>query len=143
MREPRSDEAIRLGLPDELGRKAKGIDWSLVRAIYMRVLGLAWLAKGFYGAALIIGVLGPPFASLDATAQASNAFSAIGDCVAGVGLWLTVDWGAVTWIAVALVEMAFALGRGVATGAALAVLAPILLYLGLAFLSAHQLRERI
>ena len=119
------------------------MDWGLIRAVFMRVLGLAWLMKGLYGGALIIGLFGYRFDTLEATAQASAAFSAIGDCIAGVGLWLTVSWGAVTWIAVALIEIAFALSEGRAVVPALAVLAPILAYLALTVLSARQAYERI
>jgi hypothetical protein len=142
MRQPRSDEAIKLGPQGPRGPERRGVDWGLVRAIYMRVLGLAWLAKGLYGAAMIIGLMGTPFEALANTDQASLAFSAIGDCVAGVGLWLTVDWGAVTWIAVVLVEVAFAFGSGAAIGAPLAMLMPVLVYLALAILSARQVFER-
>jgi hypothetical protein len=143
VRQPRSDEPIRLGSVGEPGTEARGIDWGLIRAIYMRVLGLAWLAKGLYGGALIIGLFGSSFAALQSTEQASAGFSTIGDCIAGVGLWLTVDWGAVTWIAVALVEMAFAVGAGAGRSAAFAMLAPILVYLILGLLSARQVYERM
>ena len=138
MRQPRSDEAIRLGAQGQGGVERKGIDWALLRAVYMRLLGLAWLAKGLYGGALIIGLFGGSFETLDSAEQARLAFSTIGDCVAGVGLWLTVDWGAVTWIAVILVEMAFALKAGTETVVALATLAPVLIYLVLALLNARQ-----
>jgi len=138
MRQPRSDEAIRLGSPGGRAGERKGVDWSLIRAVYMRILGLAWLAKGLYGGALIIGFLGPVFATLEGTEQASAAFSAIGDCVAGVGLWLTVEWGAVTWIAVVLVQMTFALTLGTAAPVALATLVPVIAYLILAFLGSRQ-----
>jgi hypothetical protein len=142
MRQSRSDEAIRLGSQGENEARRKGIDWTLLRAIYMRVLGLAWLAKGLYGGAVLIGLFGPTFATLDSTQQAGSAFSAIGDCVAGVGLWLTVDWGAITWIAVVLVEMAFAFSAGAATLPALAMLGPVIAYGALAMLSARQVYDR-
>jgi hypothetical protein len=109
----------------------------------MRVLGLAWLAKGLYGGALIIGLFGHPFDSLPAAAQASAGFSAIGDCIAGVGLWLTVSWGAVTWIAVVLIEIAFSLSGGAAIGSASLVLIPVLAYVVLSILNARQAYERI
>jgi hypothetical protein len=142
VRQPSSDDAIRLRASGERGAETKGVDWALIRAIYMRVLGLAWLMKGLYEGALIIGLFGHAFGTLGTTEQASAAFSAIGDCIAGVGLWLTVGWGAVTWIAVAFVEMAFALSAGAATVWALAVLAPIFLYIVLCFLCARQAYER-
>jgi hypothetical protein len=138
MREPRSDEAIRLGTADDQGIERKGIDWSLIRSIYMRVLGLAWIAKGLYGGAAIIGLHGPAFDKLAGTEQAILAFSTIGDCIAGVGLWLTAEWGAITWIAVTLVEAAFALTNGAATGQGFAILAPVLVYLLVAVLSARH-----
>jgi hypothetical protein len=142
MRQPRSDEAIRLGAQGQGGVERKGIDWALLRAVYMRLLGLAWLAKGLYGGALIIGLFGGSFETLDSAEQARLAFSTIGDCVAGVGLWLTVDWGAVTWIAVVLVEMAFAFSGGAAVGLSAGMLAPVLVYAVLAFLGARQGYER-
>lgn len=141
MRQPRSDEAIRLGAQGKRAGAKRGVDWGLIRAVYMRVLGLAWLAKGLYAGAMVVGVLGPAFDKLASTDQASIAFSTIGDCVAGVGLWLTVDWGAVTWIAVVLVEMAFALNAGTEMVLALSTLAPVILYLILAFLGARQFHE--
>jgi hypothetical protein len=141
MKQPRSDEAIRLGPQGQGGRKT-GINWGLIRAAYMRMLGLAWLAKGLYGGAMIIGVMGGHFETLGGTQQASLAFSAIGDCVAGVGLWLTVDWGAVTWIAVVLVEMAFAFSGDAEITTPLAMLLPVVIYLTLAVLSARQVYER-
>ncbi|MFI5013404.1 MAG: hypothetical protein ACHQAY_13765 [Hyphomicrobiales bacterium] len=143
MRQSRSDDAIRLRATDERGAEPGGVDWGLMRAIYMRLLGLVWLLKGLYEGALIIGVFGRPFETLATAEQANAAFSAIGDCIAGVGLWLTVSWGAVTWIAVALIEIAFALSGGAAIGQALGVLAPILVYLVLGFLNARQAYERM
>jgi hypothetical protein len=142
MRQPRSDEGIRLGAQGKRGGKRKGINWALIRAVYMRILALVWLAKGLYAAAMIIGLLAPTFEKLSSTDQASAAFSAIGDCIAGVGLWLTVGWGAVTWIAVVLVEMALAFSAGTETVVALSMLAPVLAYLILAVLSARQSDER-
>ena len=143
MRQPRSDDAIRLSAAGERGASARGVDWGLMRAIFMRVLGLVWLVKGLYGGALIIGLFGYRFDNLEATAQASAAFSAIGDCIAGVGLWLTVSWGAVTWIAVVLIETAFALSEGAAMSSALVVLGPILAYLLLSLLNSRQAYEQI
>ena len=138
MRQPLSDDAIRLRSPNDRGTGTGRVDWGLVRAIYMRILGLVWLMKGIYGGALIIGLFGHPFDLLAPAEQASSAFSAIGDCIAGVGLWLTVGWGAVTWIAVALVEMAFGLSGIGSAHWALAMLAPILVYLVLGFLTSRQ-----
>jgi hypothetical protein len=144
VRQPRSDEAIRLRSTDERSEEETGVDWGMIRAVYMRILGLVWLAKGLYGGALIIGLFGRSFETFGSTEQASAAFSTIGDCIAGVGLWLTESWGAVTWIAVALVEMAFAFGGGGgSSGSAFAALAPILAYLVLGFLSARQVYDRM
>jgi hypothetical protein len=143
MRQPRNDDAIRLSEADDRGKRRTGVDWGLVRAVYMRVLGLAWLAKGLYGGALIIGLFGHSFDSLPAAAQASAGFSTIGDCIAGVGLWLTVSWGAVTWIAVVLIEIAFSLSEGAAIGSASLVLIPVLAYVALSILNARQAYDRI
>jgi hypothetical protein len=142
MRQPRSDEAIRLGAQGKRGREREGINWGLIRAVYMRILALAWLGKGLYAGATIIGLFGPTFQTLSGTDQASVAFSTIGDCIAGVGLWLTVDWGAVTWIAVVLVEMAFAFNAGAEMGLAVSMLAPVLFYLVITVIGARQYAER-
>ncbi|MBV9052369.1 MAG: hypothetical protein JO196_08210 [Hyphomicrobiales bacterium] len=138
MKRPSNDDAIRLRASGERGREGVGIDWALIRAVYMRFVGLAWLVKGLYHGATILGVFGPSFATLDMTGQVSAAFSAIGDCIAGVGLWLTVSWGAVTWIVVALGEMAFAISGGAEPASALAVLVPILLYVVVTFMRRRQ-----
>jgi hypothetical protein len=143
MKRPSNDDAIRLHASGEEGREGDGIDWALIRAVYMRIIGLAWLVKGLYGAAKIIGVFGPVFAGLETTEQVSAVFSAIGDCIAGVGLWLTVSWGAITWIAVALGETAFDMSGGAAPISALVDFVAILLYFLLTYLRGRQGYDRL
>ena len=70
-------------------------------------------------------------------------FSAIGDCIAGVGLWLTVSWGAVTWIVVALGETAFDISGGVAPIPAIVDFVAILLYFLVTYLRARQSYKRL
>ncbi|MBV8964407.1 MAG: hypothetical protein JOY97_15075, partial [Hyphomicrobiales bacterium] len=103
----------------------------------------AWLMKGIYHGATIIGVFGPSFAALETAEQVSAVFSAIGDCIAGVGLWLTVSWGAVTWIVVALGETAFAISGGAEPASALVVLIPIFLYFVVTYMRSRQTDERL
>lgn len=138
MKRPWNDDAIRLRASGENGREGEGIDWALIRAVYMRFIGLAWLMKGLYQGAKIIGVFGPTFGALETTDQVSAVFSAIGDCIAGVGLWLTVSWGAVTWIVVALGETAFDISGGAEPISALLDCVAILLYFLLTYLRARQ-----
>jgi hypothetical protein len=142
MRERRSDDAIRLSTTNERGADVTGADWGLIRAVYMRILGIVWLAKGLYGGALLIGLFGYAFDQHETAEQACAVFSAIGDCIAGVGLWLTVEWGAVTWIAVILVEIGFAQSGGPVLSPTLAALVPVVIYLAIGFLNARQAYDR-
>ncbi|MBV9519416.1 MAG: hypothetical protein JO068_14995 [Hyphomicrobiales bacterium] len=137
------DDVIRLRASGKRGGEGEGIDWALIRAVYMRFVGLAWLMKGIYHGATIIGVFGPSFAALETAEQVSAVFSAIGDCIAGVGLWLTVSWGAVTWIVVALGETAFAISGGAEPASALVVLIPIFLYFVVTYMRSRQTDERL
>ncbi|MBV8425621.1 MAG: hypothetical protein JOZ88_00110 [Hyphomicrobiales bacterium] len=143
MKRPSNDDAIRLRAPGEETREGEGIDWALIRAVYMRIIGLAWLVKGLYGGAKIIGVFGPVFGSLETSEQVNAVFSTIGDCIAGVGLWLTVSWGAVTWIVVALGETLFDLSGGAAPISALVDFVAILLYFLVTFLRGRQGYDRL
>ena len=140
MKRPSNDDAIRLRASGDNGRKGEGIDWALIRAVYMRLIGLAWLMKGLYQGAKIIGVFGPVFGTLETTDQVSAVFSAIGDCVVGVGLWLTVSWGAVTWIVVAIGETAFDMSGGAEPISGLVDCVAILLYLVVTYLRARHER---
>ncbi|MGC1579487.1 MAG: hypothetical protein WA813_25785 [Beijerinckiaceae bacterium] len=143
MKRPSNDDAIRLRASGDGGGQGEGIDWKLIRAVYMRVIGLAWLVKGLYQGAKIIGVFGPVFGTLETADQVGAAFSAIGDCIAGVGLWLTVSWGAVTWIVVALGERAFDISGGAAPIPAIVDFVAILLYFLVTYLRARQSYERL
>jgi hypothetical protein len=143
MKRPSNDDAIRLRASGDGGGEGDGIDWTLIRAVYMRVIGLAWLVKGLYQGAKIIGVFGPVFGTLETADQVGAVFSAIGDCIAGVGLWLTVSWGAVTWIVVALGETAFDISGGVAPIPAIVDFVAILLYFLVTYLRARQSYKRL
>jgi hypothetical protein len=142
MKRPTNDDAIRLRPSGATSKKAEGIDWSLIRAVYMRLIGLAWLVKGLYQGAKIIGIFGPVFGTLETAEQVSAVFTAIGDCIAGVGLWLTVSWGAVTWIVVALGETAFDITGGAAPASALVDFVAILLYFLVTILRGRQGDDR-
>jgi hypothetical protein len=140
MREPRSDDAIRLGPGGVRQSGAGGVDWSMIRAVYMRLVGLLWLGRGLYKAALIIGLIGHSFQGLPTTDQVSIGFSAIGDCIAGVGMWLTVSWGAVIWIVISAVEAIIAFSADMALMPAVAMLVLIGLYFVLSFLNVRQIK---
>jgi hypothetical protein len=143
MKRASNDDAIRLRGGGDGRGEGEGIDWALIRAVYMRVIGLAWLVKGLYQAAKIIGVFGPVFGTLETADQMGAVFSAIGDCIAGVGLWLTVSWGAVTWIVVALGETAFDISGGTAPLSGVVDFVAILLYFLVAYLRARQSYRRL
>jgi hypothetical protein len=141
MREPRSDEAIRLGRAGVRKTGPGGVDWSLIRTVYMRVIGLVWLGKGLHKAAVIIGLIGHTFQNLPVADQVSIGFSAIGDCIAGVGMWLTVSWGAVIWIVITVVETVISFTIDAEVMPVLAMLVIIGFYFALSFLNARQIKE--
>ena len=89
-------------------RKPKGVNWALMLTLLLRLCALIWLARGVYNWAVIIGLpeAGRDFAALPPEGQALTVASAVLECVAGVGLWLTGFWGVVIWLALIAADFA-------------------------------------
>lgn len=78
--------------------------WDLALVWFMRVLALAWMAKGLAYWAILLGVL-PEVAPFDGQTmqwQTIVVYFAVIDLVAAVGLWLTSTWGGVMWLLAAM-----------------------------------------
>jgi hypothetical protein len=82
--------------------------WRLVLVWLLRLLSVAWLAKGLFAWAVIFGVgeqTGPPFEARLLSFQAIVVYFAVIDLVAAVGLWLTSTWGGVLWLLAAVSQL--------------------------------------
>lgn len=74
--------------------------WDRVLVWFMRLVALAWLAKGVVAWAQIVGAL-PEASTFDAAPigrQTAIVYFAVIDCIASVGLWLAGAWGGVVWL---------------------------------------------
>lgn len=92
---------LALNLAD--GRK-DGFRWDIALVWFMRLVALAWVAKGLVYWALLLGVL-PQVALFEAQSlqwQTVVVYFAVIDLVAAVGLWLTSTWGGVMWLLAAM-----------------------------------------
>lgn len=82
--------------------------WRLALVWLLRLLSVAWLAKGLMAWAMIfgIGMEGqPPFEERLLSFQAITVYFAVIDLVAAVGLWLTSTWGGVLWLLAAVSQL--------------------------------------
>ncbi len=82
--------------------------WRTILVWLLRLLSIAWMAKGLLQWAVILGLgpeSGPPFESRPLTFQAITVYFAVFDLVAAVGLWLTSTWGGVLWLLAAISQM--------------------------------------
>ena len=79
---------------------ARAVRWNLILIWFMRLLALAWIAKGLIAWASILGIHdpSPPFEARSSGYQATVIYFAVIDLVAAVGLWLTSTWGGVLWL---------------------------------------------
>jgi fatty acid desaturase len=89
--------------------KRRGLTrWRLILVWLLRLLSLAWMAKGLMAWAVIfgIGMEGQtPFESQLLSFQAITVYFAVIDLVAAVGLWLTSTWGGVLWLLAAVSQL--------------------------------------
>lgn len=75
--------------------------WRLILVWFLRLLSIAWMAKGLLAWAVIFGFgneAQPPFEARLLSFQAIIVYFAVIDLVAAVGLWLTSTWGGVLWL---------------------------------------------
>ncbi|WP_332685148.1 DUF6163 family protein [Bosea sp. (in: a-proteobacteria)] len=102
----RESEALRSqpgGAPGE-GKRSR-LRWRTMLVWLLRLLSVAWIAKGLLQWAVILGLgpdTGPLFETRPLTFQAITVYFAVFDLVAGVGLWLTSTWGGVLWLLAAM-----------------------------------------
>ncbi|WP_449256626.1 DUF6163 family protein [Bosea sp. (in: a-proteobacteria)] len=100
-------EALRGEQAGEGGTRAAA-RWRLVLVWFLRLLSVAWLAKGLMAWMVIFGVSGdalPPFENRLLSFQAIIVYFAVIDLVAAVGLWLTSTWGGVLWLLATLSQL--------------------------------------
>lgn len=91
-----------LGLAATQLRKSR---WRLVLVWFLRLLAIAWMAKGLFAWSIIFGfgpAAQPPFEGRLLSFQAIIVYFAVIDLVAAVGLWLTSTWGGVLWLLAAV-----------------------------------------
>lgn len=91
-----------LGLASNQARKTR---WRIVLVWFLRLLSIAWMAKGLLAWSVIFGfgpAEQPPFEARLLSFQAIIVYFAVIDLVAAVGLWLTSTWGGVLWLLAAV-----------------------------------------
>ena len=82
--------------------------WRLLLVWLLRLLSIAWMAKGLLAWAAIFGIGTEgqlPFEEQLLSSQAITVYFAVIDLVAAVGLWLTSSWGGVLWLLAALSQL--------------------------------------
>ncbi|CAN7325155.1 DUF6163 family protein [Bosea sp. LjRoot9] len=86
------------------GVRARPTRWRLVLVWLLRLLSVAWMAKGLLAWAVIfgVGIEEMPFEARLLSFQAIIVYFAVIDLVAAVGLWLTSTWGGVLWLLAAI-----------------------------------------
>lgn len=85
--------------------QARPTRWRIVLVWFLRLLSIAWMAKGLLAWAVIFGIgaeAQPPFEARLLSFQAIIVYFAVIDLVAAVGLWLTSTWGGVLWLLAAV-----------------------------------------
>ena len=128
-----------------MAEEGAAVAWDRALVWFMRLTALAWMLKGLARWALILGIGGPSFATMESGARAATIAFAVIDLVAAVGLWLTSAWGGVIWLLAALGEVIVAVLPAGGVDAPLATLAfdgaLVLLYLVLSWLAAREPAE--
>jgi hypothetical protein len=89
------------------GVRARPTLWRLVLVWLLRLLSVAWMAKGLLAWAVIfgVGIEEMPFEARLLSFQAIIVYFAVIDLVAAVGLWLTSTWGGVLWLLAAISQL--------------------------------------
>ena len=83
---------------------SKPFKWDLALVWFMRLLAIAWMAKGLAYWAMLLGFM-PHIAQFEAQniqSQSAIVYFAVIDLIAAIGLWLTSAWGGVTWLFAAM-----------------------------------------
>jgi hypothetical protein len=149
MSDPAQQRPTRPTDPLEPVRTGKGLSaagsWTEYLVLFLRAMAAISLIKGLYHWAQVCGIDAGPdggFETHTLAWQAATVFFAVIDLVAAVGLWLAAAWGAVVWLAsvvsMAVVEVFFPQVYGGSIIIVLIELALLLIYLGLAIVSARE-----
>jgi hypothetical protein len=130
--------------PVQAKRGSQG-SWTEYLVLFLRIMAAISLVKGLYHWGQVCGIGLPANESFEAHTiawQSATVFFAVLDLVAAVGLWLAAAWGAVVWltsvVSMAVVEVFFPRVYG---GSLIIVLVEtwlLLIYLGLAIVSARE-----
>lgn len=78
--------------------------WDVALVWFMRLLAIAWMAKGLAYWAVMLGFM-PQTALFETQTlqwQSAIVFFSVIDLVAAIGLWLTSTWGGVIWVLAAM-----------------------------------------
>jgi hypothetical protein len=81
--------------------------------LYLRSLAIVLLLLGLMHWMVILGVFVSPawrFEVMPINWQGATIVLAVGNLVAGVGLWMRVAWGVVVWVAAAVFEIVIHVG---------------------------------
>jgi hypothetical protein len=82
--------------------------WRRVRAVFLRVVSLCFLAYGLINWSYVVGVSNygdAPFSELRAPVRNMMSLYAALDLVSAVGLWLASAWGVVIWFFDSILRM--------------------------------------
>jgi hypothetical protein len=112
------------------------IRWDHIFAVFLRLVAVLWMLKGFAHWALILGLGDLPLAEETLRRQAIIIAFAILHCAASVGLWLLSPWGKSLWVFLVIVEVALGVtgyAQGVSPATASATFFIALLFLLLSF----------
>ncbi len=124
-----------------VGPRKPRIRWSLVLVWFLRLVAMAWIAKGLTSWA---SILSGAIENRATTVQAIVVYFSLIDIVAGVGLWLTANWGGVIWIlaVTSYVTLGFFFPRVItlSTFAMAAQAGLVIAYLTLSWLASHEER---
>jgi len=130
-------------------RTSKGLrgrgSWTEYLVLFLRLMAGLSLLKGLYHWGRVCGIGAGPDGGFDAHTvawQTATVFFAVLDLVAAVGLWLAAAWGAVVWlssvVSMAVVELFFPQVYGDSLFVVLIEVTLLVIYLGLAILSARE-----
>jgi hypothetical protein len=118
--------------------------WTMALVWFMRTMAVVWITKGLFAWTVVLGIhhAVADFLELPPFMRGMIGFSAVGDLMAAVGLWLAAPWGGVLWLICAASEiLAAVLGAGASLTGALGVildLALIVVYFALSWLAANE-----
>ncbi|HEX2656398.1 MAG TPA: DUF6163 family protein [Xanthobacteraceae bacterium] len=132
-------------LNEQANRASHEERWTARLILFLRVMAGVSMLKGLYHWSVVVGIgdpTGTAFETSSSALQSATIFFAVIDLVAAVGLWLVAAWGGVVWLTAAIsmvsVELFFPQVFGAQFSVVLLELVVVLIYLGLAVMSARE-----